>query len=209
MRSARLVNRMSPDTLKLAPRIWVFSPGTATPPTPSDGVLALAQVADRAFGDGRHPTTRLCAGALDVLMRNRRPKTVLDVGTGTGILARIARARGADRVTATDVDPVALTSAKRNFALDAHGCDIQLHDGPPDAHSSPFDLIVANILEEPLTMLAPALARALNPNGRLLISGFTPPQAPTLRVTYKAVGLDVDTEARLEDWVLLALRPSR
>jgi len=70
------------------------------------------------FGDGSHPTTRLCAAAVDLLCRQRPGMAVLDVGTGTGILARIARARGATFVAATDIDPAAVACARAHAELD-------------------------------------------------------------------------------------------
>src|SRR5581483_1767266 len=97
----------------LAPRVAVYAHGTA-PPAVREGWIALAQLppalgSPAVFGDGSHPTTRLCAAAVDLLSRQRHPEAVLDVGTGTGILARIARARGASFVVATDIDPDALS----------------------------------------------------------------------------------------------------
>ena len=155
------------------------------------------------FGDGSHPTTRLCAGVVSQLCRKRQPERVLDVGTGTGVLARIARARGARFIMGTDIDPAALASAKAHSALDAHPIEIQLSAAAPDHWGAYFDLVAANILEAPLRDLAPALSRALRVGGALVISGFTPPQAPALRVLYERVGLTFTSESRLEEWALL------
>src|SRR3954470_12775578 len=107
---------------KLAPRITVYPFGSPSPAT-EDGWWALSQLprelsGHNVFGDGSHPTTRLCASALDLLCRQRQPQAVLDVGTGTGVLARIARARGVQFMVGTDIDPVALTSAEAHAALD-------------------------------------------------------------------------------------------
>ena len=77
--------------LKLSPRVFLHTVGTA-PSLPPEGGIALPQLPSIAFGDGSHPTTRLCAGAVDLLCRLQRPQSMLDVGTGTGVLARIARA---------------------------------------------------------------------------------------------------------------------
>jgi len=167
-------------------------------PPPGDG--------QPVFGDGSHPTTRLCAGAVASLCSGHVPEAVLDVGTGTGLLARIARALGARFVVGTDIDPAALSFAAANAALDTDvQVDILLSDAAPDAWGARFDLVIANILESPLAMLAPSLAAALRPGGVLLLSGFTRAQAPRLRVHYEALGLTSAREATLEGWVLLML----
>jgi ribosomal protein L11 methyltransferase len=103
----------------------------------------------------------------------------------------------------TDIDPVALASAKAHSALDAHPIEIQLSAAAPDHWGTHFDLVVANILEAPLRDLAPALSRALRVGGALVISGFTRPQAPALRMLYKRLGLTFASESRLEEWALL------
>jgi ribosomal protein L11 methyltransferase len=193
--------------LYIAPRVIVY-PSGSVPPALAEGWLALAQLAARpggraVFGDGSHATTRLCAAAVDLLCRQRQPQAVLDVGTGTGVLARIARARGVPAVVGTDIDPDALSSARANSDLDAH--PVEIHFGPeaPDQLGMHFDLVVANILEAPLRLLAPALCRALRPGGLLLLSGFTRPQVPALRVLYESLHLTLLRESTLEEWVLL------
>ena len=191
----------------LAPRICLYPFGSPAPPV-EPGWLALAQLprqdaGDVVFGDGSHPTTRLCATVLDLLCRQRHPDAVLDVGTGTGVLARIARARGAEHVVATDIDFGALDCAKAHSDLDAHGVGIELSAEAPDHWGARFDIVVANILEEPLRELAPALGRALAPGGALLMSGFMRPQVPALRVLYERDGLTYVNETHRDEWALL------
>lgn len=128
------------------------------------------------------------------------------MGTGTGVLARIARARGARFVVATDIDPEALAAARANAALDPGAAEISVSSHTPDHWGPCFDLVVANILEGPLRELAPSLARALAPGGALLVSGFTRPQVPGLRVAFERHGLSFATEAALEGWSLLLFR---
>ena len=155
------------------------------------------------FGDGSHATTRLCASAVDWFCGRLRPEAVLDVGTGTGILARIARARGAGFVVGTDIDPAALESATAHAALDEQVVEIRFSSELPDYWGARFNLVVANILEEPLRNLAPFLVRALRTGGVLLISGFTRPQAPAMRVLYERLGLTLTGSSDLEEWTLL------
>ncbi len=165
--------------------------------------LSLAIERSGAFGDGSHPTTRLCAAAVDHLCRTMRPESFLDVGTGNGILARIARARGARFVVGTDIDPAALAAARRNAGLDSTDVPIEFRDSPPDSWGPRFGIVVANILEAPLKSLAAPLASALAPGGRLLISGFTRLQAHGLELPYRDAGLALRQEAYLDDWALL------
>ncbi len=196
--------------MALAPRIRLYAAGSPCPPL-EPGWLALAQhdSGTAVFGDGSHPTTRLCAGVVDRLCCQRQPVAVLDVGTGTGVLARIARARGATFVVGTDIDAGALVAAAANSALDAHAVEIALSDEAPDCWDARFDVIVANILEEPLRVLASALCRALAEQGVLAISGFTRVQVPAMRVHYEAAGMEVIGQAQLDGWGLLVLkRPS-
>ena len=193
--------------VNIAPRVVVY-PFGAPPARVQQGWIALAQLPSTAgapavFGDGSHATTCLCAAAVDLLCRQRQSAAVLDVGTGTGILARIARARGARFVVGTDIDPLALSSAKAHVDLDAHPVEIQLSAEAPDYWGARFDLVMANILEGPLQVLAPALRRALVAGGVLLISGFTRPQVPALRVCYEKAGLTFVGQSSLEEWALL------
>jgi ribosomal protein L11 methyltransferase len=183
-------------------------PSSEQAPEPEEGWLSLPHLhteggTGRVFGDGSHPTTRLCAGVLDVLCRQRPPESVLDVGTGTGVLARIARARGARFVVGTDIDPLALACAEAHDTLDAQEPRIHFSSDAPDRWGPRFDLVVANILEAPLKDLAPALRAALRPAGILILSGFMRPQAPALRVLYEREGLVFSGDAHLGEWVLL------
>jgi ribosomal protein L11 methyltransferase len=194
---------------QIAPRVLAYRFGS-TPPLVEEGWIALAQLPQAqgrpaVFGDGSHATTRLCAAAVDLLCRQQQPQAVLDVGTGTGVLARIARARGVRRIVATDIDPAALVCAKAHADLDGARVEINFTPELPDCCDGRFDLVVANILEQPLRLLAPALNRALSPGGTLLLSGFTRPQLPALRVLYESLGLIVARDCGLEEWALLAL----
>jgi ribosomal protein L11 methyltransferase len=192
----------------LAPQVLLYSgdPPEHTAPGPVYlRELPASGKGHRVFGDGSHPTTRLCAGALDLMCRQKEPRSVLDVGTGTGILARVARARGASFIVATDIDPRALEWAKEQCALDESPVPIELSLGAPDSWGSSFELVVANILEGPLVDLAPQIVTALKPGGTLLLSGFTPLQVPRLRASYEKQALRFISEARLDEWSLLRL----
>jgi ribosomal protein L11 methyltransferase len=118
-----------------------------------------------AFGTGQHPTTRLCLEALE--SRLRPGEQVLDLGTGSGILAAAAALLGAARVIALDVDPVAVDVARQNVAVNGVEGRVQVLEGSlgdagplPDADMSRFDMVLANISTAGITEMAPALARA-------------------------------------------------
>lgn len=196
---------------QLASRVWLES--VAAPARIEAGTVRLGQVPSRAFGDGSHPTTQLCTHVVDLWCRTRKPASVLDIGTGTGVLARVARARGATRVRGTDIDPEALRAARANVALDTGTPDTGALDTPgpiaidaamPDAAGA-FALVVANILEGPLTDLAGPIAAAVEPGGTLLLSGFTALQVPRLTLAYETQGLRVEQQASHDGWCLLRL----
>src|SRR5665811_812452 len=165
--------------------------------------------ADQAFGTAHHASTRGCLLMLDGLAKRGRPDLVLDVGTGTGILA-IAAARAFDRpVVATDNDPVAISIAKDNarkarlsqqvHALVAEGL------AHPSLRRLKPDLILANILAGPLYDLAPSMARTLQPGGYLVLSGLTAAQAPGLEARYGAFGFTREKRILLDGWATLLL----
>jgi len=192
--------------LTLSPRVFLYTEGSPPLSLEKDWIALPQLEGSTAFGDGTHPTTRLCAGVVDLLCRQLKPYSVLDVGTGTGILARIARERGAQFVVGTDIDPNALLSAKEHSALGVHAVEIHISSDSPDSFGPRFNLVVANILEAPLRDLAPALRRSLAHDGVLLLSGFTRLQTPALRVVFSSLGLTFVTESHLGEWALLMFR---
>lgn len=153
-----------------------------------------------AFGTGHHETTTLCARA--VLAEVKAGKQhVLDVGTGTGILAMIAAKSGALEVIGTDNDPLACEIARENLANNHFDFEISLKE--PDAFGPRFDLVVANILANPLIELAPQITKALKPGGVLLLSGILATQAEKVQHAYETLGLKHRETTQLGDWVLI------
>lgn len=128
---------------------------------------ALVIEAGVAFGSARHPTTRLC---LEWLEHRRTAGSVLDLGTGSGVLALAALRFGAARALGTDTDPAALEVAARNAARAGLVDRMQL--GPEVPRGQRFDRVVANILASPLVEMAADLPRWLGPGGELCLSGF-------------------------------------
>jgi ribosomal protein L11 methyltransferase len=158
-----------------------------------------------AFGTGTHPTTALCLAAISEAVTARPGLSVLDVGTGSGLLAIAARKLGAGRTVAVDVDPVAVRVAGENAAR--NGVALELSGAPAGEVRGAFDLVVANILANTLVELAPALDARLAPGGTLVLSGILAPQADEVRAAHVARGLRPapPRERREGEWVALVL----
>ncbi len=155
---------------------------------------------------GTHPTTALCLRALSDLLAVRPGASVLDVGTGSGLLAIAAAKLGAGRVVGNDDDPLAVAVARENAAR--NGAAPELSGEPVERIRGPFDVVVANILAGVLVELAPAIARQVAPGGALLLSGLLAGQEEEVRRAYLAAGLEADPsrEAAEGEWRLVALR---
>jgi ribosomal protein L11 methyltransferase len=172
---------------------------------PADAQHVVWEHRSGAFGDGSHPTTRLCGRAIDLLCRQTPGARVLDVGTGTAVLARLARAQGANHVVGTDIDDEAIDVARRNVQLDDARAPIAILRAAPNACGL-FDIVMANILEGVLMMLANELVAAVAPRGALVLSGFTAAQAPTLRHHFTSLGLAFEQQAQQDGWVVVVMR---
>jgi ribosomal protein L11 methyltransferase len=172
--------------------------------------IAIEIEAALAFGTGHHGTTRACLLALDRIIKVRRPRRILDIGTGTGVLA-IAAARALHRpVLASDIDARAVTTARANARHNRAGRYVQImHRGGLVARRfrqrGPFDLVLANILLEPLQRLATPMARLVARNGHVVLSGLLVSQASPALASYRARGLVLVRRIRLEGWMTLVL----
>jgi ribosomal protein L11 methyltransferase len=163
-----------------------------------------------AFGTGHHGTTRGCLLALDHIVRKRRPHRVLDVGTGTGVLA-IAAAKLLRRpVMASDSDRQAVTVARANAQANRVGSLITIVHAigltGRQLQSSMFDLVLANILLGPLKSMAAPMERILAPNARVVLSGLLASQANAALSIYRAHGLTLERRIALDGWMTLVLR---
>jgi ribosomal protein L11 methyltransferase len=185
-------------------RAWVRPSWIAAPAPPGCAEVVLDP--GMAFGTGAHPTTALCLEALSSLLADRPGASVLDVGTGSGLLAIAARKLGAGRVAGNDTDPVAVRVAQENAAR--NGVAVELVPGPASAIPGSFDLVVANILANTLVELAPVLAARLAPGGVLLLSGLLAGQEGEVRDACEAQGLvpDRSRDTARGEWRLVALR---
>ncbi len=167
-----------------------------------------------AFGTGLHPTTRLCVAALEDWVR---PGTgVLDVGTGSGVLAIVAAKLGARPVLATDIDPIAVAAAQENIRRNelalGEEAGLQVRQGSvPPGMAGRFQLVVANILAEVIVDLldgsygGPSLAEPLAPGGHLILPGILAEKAPLVLEATERCGLALVERRQEEDWVALVL----
>jgi ribosomal protein L11 methyltransferase len=163
-----------------------------------------------AFGTGHHGTTRGCLLALDAILKARRPRRILDIGTGTGVLA-IAAARALRQpVVASDIDRTAVRVACANARANGVGAYLRLI-GASGASArelrqrAPYTLILANILLAPLMRMAASLARLSNAGGIVVLSGLLPHQANAALTAYRACGFRLERRRDLEGWTTLTI----
>lgn len=171
------------------------------------GRIELVLEGARAFGDGFHPTTRLAVQAIESLYEKGRFRRVLDVGTGTGVLALVAAELGAREVVATDVDPLAREAARKAVARHGMRARIAVRARMP---REGYDLVVANLYRELLVSMAGELASRVAEGGVLVLSGFASTSSREVARAFEAEGLGRRARASREGWGLLVLeRPRR
>jgi ribosomal protein L11 methyltransferase len=180
--------------IRISDRLWIV-PTWCEPPEP--GAIVLRLDPGLAFGTGSHPTTRLCLGWLDRHLTTGA--TVIDYGCGSGILAVAAALLGADRVVGIDIDPQAVTASRDNAV--ANGVTAEFHDARPMA-LPPADIVVANILANPLRVLAPLLTGLVKPGGHIVLSGILEGQADAVMEAYSPA-IAFEAPAREDGWICL------
>ncbi|MEL7024097.1 MAG: 50S ribosomal protein L11 methyltransferase [Pseudomonadota bacterium] len=180
--------------------LWVAPTDAEVAAGPNATVLRLDP--GLAFGTGTHATTALCLQRIAAL--DLTGETLLDYGCGSGILAVAGLLRGASHAVCQDIDPQALTATKANAEVNGVSDRITV-SLPPEASAllpEPVPVVVANILAGPLIALAPRIAQALQPGGRLLLSGILDAQADTVRAAYQS-WIEFVPIARQDGWVML------
>lgn len=192
----RLTQAQFPPT-QVSDRLWIVP----TWHEPKEGALNLRLDPGVAFGTGSHPTTHLCLQWLDANVG--ADDRVLDYGCGTGILAIAAKLVGAREAVGTDIDPQAVEAAVDNARMNDVEAEFVL---PESMKDGTFEIVVANILANPLKLLAPALLGRVAPGGRLVLSGVLAKQADEVIEAYRAVDPAVKLAVwRQEgDWVCIA-----
>jgi ribosomal protein L11 methyltransferase len=183
------------DPIPISPRLWIVPTWHAAP---DSRAINLKLDPGLAFGTGSHPTTRLCLRWLDDHLTGG--ETLLDYGCGSGILAIAAVKLGAARVDGVDIDAQAVTASRDNAALNdvaAHFCL------PGELAPGQYEIVVANILTNPLKGMAPLLASRVRAGGRLVLSGILAEQANEVMAVYRD-WFAFDPPATDEGWVRLA-----
>jgi ribosomal protein L11 methyltransferase len=161
-----------------------------------------------AFGSGLHATTALCLECLNNEIDGFHPANLLDVGTGSGILALAALCAGVPRAVAVDTDGEAVRATAANARLNGLTSRLTLLQGGPEAVSGAWPLVVANILAAPLIAMAPTLGRRVGRGGRLIVSGLRASLAPDVEQAYGRVGMRQIRVHTRDGWSALTLHAS-
>jgi ribosomal protein L11 methyltransferase len=177
--------------------------------TPKAEEVVITLDPGMAFGTGLHPTTRMCLECVEQL--TRPGMRVMDVGTGSGILALAAAKLGADQVYAIDNSSVAVESANENAAINGLSERIQVVAGTLDEATAQrmagqYDLVLVNIIAHIIGSIASQLAQVLAPNGLLVVSGIIEARRQDAEGPLLAAGLELVEEHKIEDWLALVLR---
>jgi ribosomal protein L11 methyltransferase len=168
-----------------------------------------------AFGTGTHPTTRLCLEALErIFFRENpydrghllEPAAILDVGTGSGVLAIAAAKLGGRRVVGLDIDPAAVDAARQNLDQNNVGGNVQVSSAPLESIPGRFDIVVANILAEELVRLGEELDTRVGPHGFLILSGILTEKEELVQAGFAPFHLSLVETTRDAEWSCLAYR---
>ena len=187
--------------IQIGERIWVVPSWHDAPSDPN--AICLAVDPGLAFGTGSHPTTHLCLLWLEQQQKLQN-QSLLDYGCGSGILAIAASKLGAKPVVGTDIDPQAMVAARSNAEINNTIIQFVLpnEDAPELAAQTKYDIVMANILANPLQVLAPALVNKMRPGGQIVLSGVLARQAEEVIATYSQ-WLTLSIWKESEGWVCL------
>jgi ribosomal protein L11 methyltransferase len=171
--------------------------------------LAIEIDAGQAFGTAHHASTRGCLLALDRMLKHRRPKRVLDIGTGTGVLAIAAAKALRRKVLASDNDPLAVAVAAKNAKENGVAPLVRVLRatglGHRDLSRARADLVLANLLQRALLDLAPVFARSICPRGAAVLSGITEGQSKSVEARFRSLGFILKRRIVLDGWTTLVL----
>jgi ribosomal protein L11 methyltransferase len=176
-----------------------------TKPEPA-GALQLIDSA--AFGTGLHPTTVLCLEVLEEHVRIASPNAVLDVGTGSGVLALGALVLGVPRALAVDIDEQALRVAAENARINAISERLELRHGGPEAATGTWPMVLANVLPAPLIEMAPTIVKRVGHHGLVVLSGIPSSVEPDVEHAYRRLGMRRMSMKSRAGWVALVMQAS-
>lgn len=191
------------DPIQISPRLWIVPTWHLSPDA---AAINLILDPGLAFGTGSHPTTQLCLRWLDQNLQIGNK--VIDYGCGSGILAIAALKLGAGYAAGIDIDPQAIKASQENALRNQcdpsgfHFATAQEAVNPSAAMIDPADVVVANILANPLILLAPVLANAVRSQGKIALSGILQTQADEVKQTYQQ-WFDMSIAGEQDGWVLL------
>ena len=170
------------------------------------GALRLIDTA--AFGTGLHPTTALCLETLEELLQTGAPASMLDVGTGSGVLALAALTLGVPRALALDIDDEALGTAAENARINGLSARLQVTRGGPEDIEGTWPLVTANILAAPLIEMAPSLVPRVGLRGRLVLSGIRESLEEDVHRAYRHLGMRHVSVRSRAGWTALVMQAS-
>ena len=193
--------------LRVGKRLLIVPTWEETTQLPGDLVIRIDP--GMAFGTGGHETTRLCLEMLEGVMESGpllMVPSLLDLGTGSGILAMAASLLGVGRILALDIDPDAIVVARENLALNQLSDQVECGTVPLESLTESFDIILANILAEELVRLAPYLAERMQPGGALILSGILAEKEPMVRRGFASQPLKYIQTTSAGEWVAMLYR---
>jgi len=207
--------RVSPAAGRDDESVWTLSPRPvrirtlSIVPADAPGAPGSVRLVDgAAFGTGLHATTALCLEAMEDMFDAGIPDRMLDVGTGSGVLALAAVRRGVRRAVALDLDEDALRIAAENGRINEAGDRLALVCGGPEAVRGQWPLVVANIRAAELMELAQPIASRVASRGRLVLSGIPQSVASAVERAYRRLGMRSVSAAERDGWTALVLQPT-
>jgi ribosomal protein L11 methyltransferase len=192
--------------LRAGHHVVIAPPWQEYEPATEDEIVVLLDPG-MAFGTGTHPSSRLCLMALEEQIKPG--DSVLDVGTGSGILAISAVKLGAGSVDAVDIEPVAVRSTIENAERNGVAECVRVAEGsvaPDGPFVGPYDIVLANIISRVLIELVKGISSSVKPGGTLILSGVIDSREPFVREAYEPRGFVLIGRAQIEDWVGLTYR---
>jgi ribosomal protein L11 methyltransferase len=206
---------VSPAAGRDSGSVWLLTPRAVrigslliAPAQPDAPTGALKLTDSTAFGSGHHPTTALCVEALQDAFTIGIPDSILDVGTGSGVLALAALIMGVPQAVGVDTDADALEIAAEHARLNDLAHRLQLVLGGPDVLDGAWPLVVANVLAAPLIEMAPVLVRRVGRHGRLILSGIPCSVESEVTQTYRRSGMRHIRTERRDGWSVLIAEAS-